>query len=261
MRAVDFLSEIDVLTKDTFAGVNLELGKIPDERTIRRLPGNSGLTYSVNKNSDEVEIKIWDPNSKVAPAPKPVKPAGQHWRDRKYILGKWKTRNDHISQLPGKPVAKLTLYKTNLPLAKSFQVGTITVDEGYRSMGLAKALYGIVLTKMKISLVAGSSQTPGGRRNWLSLSNIPGVEVKGWVRVSELSLSNSKTDERRIDVLMGKLGGQYIGRDQRHGHYFAFDVVPGSKQLQPAVKTALSRLYGESNYTIGLYAIWTGQAQ
>jgi hypothetical protein len=145
-------------------------------------------------------------------------------------------------------------------------VGTITVDEDYRGLGIAKALYGIVLTIMKRPLLAGSSQTPGGRRNWLSLSQIPGVEVRGWLRIDDDDLDPRQVSgaEKNIDTLMGRLGAQYLGKGAYRGHqFFSFDVQPGrtGKELEAVVKTQLNRLYNESYHvTTGLYAVWNGAA-
>jgi hypothetical protein len=152
------------------------------------------------------------------------------------------------------------------------KVGTITVDEDYRGMGIAKALYGIVLTIMKRPLLAGSSQTPGGRRNWLSLSQIPGVEMKGYVSVNDYKLDADPTlqgtqlaarAEKNIDTIMGKLGGQHIGHNKYDGHYFAFDVKPNTtkQELEAYVDTNLSKVYTSSysGSNSGLYAVWTGQ--
>ena len=41
------------------------------------------------------------------------------------------------------------------------------------------ALYGIALSILKLTLVAGATQTQHGARQWLKLSQIPGVEVMG----------------------------------------------------------------------------------
>ena len=153
---------------------------------------------------------------------------------------------------PGQLIGKLSLSAAPyFPLKNAMQVDTITVDEDYRGMGLAKSLYGIVLTLMKSPLLAGSSQTPGGRRNWLSLSQIPGVEMKGYIGIYDDELKG-----KQIDTIMGQLGGQFIGGGTRK-HYFAFDVVPSTGELAPAVKTSLSKVYGR--YDTGLYAVWTGK--
>ena len=139
------------------------------------------------------------------------------------------------------------------------RVDTITVDEDYRGQGIAKALYGIVLTIMQVPLVAGNSQTPGGQRNWVSLASIPGVDMKGWLSIDQSDLD----DHENIDIIMGKLGGQYIGKDRSSREYFAFDVRPNTtgKELESHVKTYLSKVYDDYNgdYDSGLYAVWTGQ--
>jgi hypothetical protein len=120
-------------------------------------------------------------------------------------------------------------------------------------------------------LLAGTSQTPGGRRNWVSLSSIPGVQMKGYIGIDENSLdttspgrfTNPKKAEKNIDIIMGQLGGQYIGYDKYYGtHYFAFDVKPTTtgKELEAAIKTKLNQLYGGFSSSSGLYAVWNGQA-
>jgi GNAT superfamily N-acetyltransferase len=172
-------------------------------------------------------------------------------------------------------IAKLALESLGkrFPLPNALQVNTITVDEDYRGRGLAKALYGIVLTVMQRPLVAGTSQTPGGRQNWVSLSQIPGVEINGYVAIddddinpaSRYSAGSKKETEKMIDTLMGRLGAQYLGQagyfyDNR---FFAFPVQPNStgKELAALVNTGLSKVYGESRVvTTGLYAVWTGAA-
>jgi hypothetical protein len=108
-------------------------------------------------------------------------------------------------------------------------------------------------------LIAGRSQTPGGRRNWLSLASIPGVEIKGYVIINQARFDNPDWAGEDIDVIMGQLGGQYIGPSKPPGiHYFAFDVMPGSGELAPAVKTELSKIYDEQGSRTGLYATWSG---
>ena len=131
---------------------------------------------------------------------------------------------------------------------------------------------------MKRPLVAGSSQTPGGRKNWVSLSQIPGVEMKGFFGVDSDDLEtmdanrlndlddkrwmrhSNKKAEKTIDIIMGKLGGQYIGKNNGR-EYFAFDVNPDAtgKELKAYVDTQLTKVYGNYNSSTGLYAVWTGK--
>jgi hypothetical protein len=134
-------------------------------------------------------------------------------------------------------------------------VETITVDEDYRGQGLAKALYGIVLTIMKRPLTAGSAQTPGGRRNWLSLANTPGVEVKGIIQVDH---DNPFTNTDDFTDQLMQLGGQFIGQD-KYASCWAFDVVPGKGELKPYIKNTLSKIYDEDGPTT-LLATWSGNA-
>lgn len=243
MRSQEFVSEIERIGSQDFSGGKDYLYGSTAPKDLTKLPGGSGLLYSIHGSQSEPTIKLWDPSAKAAQRP---------------LL-----------------VAKLSLEKPwGFPLQDALQVYTITVDEDYRGMGLAKALYGIVLTIMRRPLLAGHAQTPGGRRNWVSLSQIPGVEMKGYVQIDDYLLNTSpnprdnydrtknKNVEERIDTIMGRLGGQYIGASRGGDHYFAFDVKPNEtgKELESAVKQKLFKIYG-SNYQLntGLYAVWTGQ--
>ena len=246
MRSHEFINEIERISARDYTGGKDVLGVSSLPNQFKKLPGGSGFLYSIQNPNEDPLIQLWDPRGPEA--------------------------RRGVPQLIG----KLSLDKPwGFPIPGALEVGTITVDEDYRGRGLAKALYGIVLTIMRRTLVAGSSQTPGGRQNWVSLANIPGVEMKGYISISDDSLTNhpdprnnwDKAENRivtaRIDTIMGKLGGQYIGENTRNGnHYFAFDVKPttSGKELEAYVKQNLARVYNEDYHTIsGLYAVWTGQ--
>jgi predicted GNAT family acetyltransferase len=226
------LTEIEHMKQSHFTGGKDMLGSFqkPGKKHLKPLPGGTDLMYSVTKDNYGSYVYIVDPG----------------------VPGI--TKNSIV--------ASLSLVDSNLP--NTFQVGTITVDEDYRGRGLARALYGIVLTIMRKNLVSGSSQTPGGRRNWLSLASIPGVEVKGLVylrnRDTDTTVGDPKSRynkyvEKTIDRVM-ELGGQFVSKEKNY-NYWAFDVVPGKGQLQPAVQNALSKLYGYDSDAL-LMATWTG---
>ena len=297
MRAQEFLNEtqeldeIERLPPGGFSGGKKYLDSYGREKSVQELPGGSGLLYSITKDGGDFEIKIWDPANKGEFQPTPI----DSRRPSYYTPRQWQSRIEYFQQRdvrrkaafnrsPGKLIGKLTVDSLgkSFPISGAVRVGIITVDEDYRGVGIAKALYGVVLTIMKLPLVAGTSQTPGGRRNWLSLSQIPGVQMKGYVSVDDDDLrtrspsdpdrfndkrqiaSQNKAAENRIDTIMGKLGGEYIGQNRYGEHYFAFDVKPNTttQELEAYVNTNLSRVY-TSGYTGsdgGLYAVWTGQA-
>ena len=211
-------------------------------KNIKPLPGGSGLNYATIDNGRLLEIRILDQSGQEA-------------------------------------IGQLKLLRVSFPIDNAYQVSTVTVDEDYRGKGIAKSLYGVALSILKITLIAGSQQTPGGKRNWMSLAQIPGVEVRGYVELENSDLKYKKLHkqknakdlakaERRnaivdknIDIVMGRLGGDYLGEDEDGNMIFAFDVVPGTGSLTPAVKTELSKLYhGEYDmlYVTGLYAQWRG---
>lgn len=235
MRANEFLTEIEKIPAYTYTGGKESLSDFNNinPSTLKSLPGGSGLAYGVEQGGYMTSVFIVDPKKN-----------------------------------PTDAIAVLELTKSDLPISvKPLQVETITVDEDYRGQGLAKALYGIVLSIMKRPLLAGNSQTPGGRLNWLSLASIPGVEVNGIVQLDnrEIEVRNlnySGTNEKRVDKTIDQvmqLGGQFVGKN-RYGSYWAFDVVPSKGQLEPYVKNSLSKLYGYDVPTT-LIAKWTGQIQ
>lgn len=283
MRAIEFLNEtqeldeIERLTRTDYTGGKESLYDKQYGKQIKKLPGGSGLLYSTNEGRwGGIDIKLWDPNGKdfiaqknQPPEPEPrIRRGESRWsfRDRSEL---W-ARNQRGLSAPGQLIGKLSVsHVSDFPLKNAVQVDTITVDEDYRGVGLAKSLYGIVLTILKRPLLAGSSQTPGGRRNWVSLASIPGVEMKGYVMLSDEELDTSddsyedpKQVEKNIDTIMGKLGGQHIGTSRSGTEYFAFDVKPNTtgQELEAYVKTNLSKVYGGyDTENTGLYAIWTGQ--
>ena len=225
---VDALTEIAAIPAYEFVGGKAELERddYRNPKKLTPLPGGSGFAYSIENNT----IIIVDTKRNAEQA-----------------------------------IAYLDLASVGIPISgRPLQVQSITVDEDYRGQGLAKALYGIVLAIMKRSLVSGTSQTPGGRRNWLSLASIPGVEVKGLVRLptrdTDTSVGDPKSGynkyvEKTIDRVM-ELGGQLVGKN-KYASYWTFDVEPGNGRLEPVVQNALSKLYGGGTDN-ALIATWTG---
>ena len=265
MRAAEFNEGIYPMPAGQFRGGKSSL-EIPQnfKNTLTKLPGGSGFVYTITPGGYSTDITIWDPKGPdyINAAPQPVrKPREAHWAFTDRVKN-W--NNSKIA--PGQLIGKLEISSARwFPLPSAVQVEVITVDEGYRGQGIAKALYGIVLTIMKLPLVAGDSQTPGGRINWVSLASIPGVEVKGYVGLEKYELvpnmpSQAKRAEQNIDTIMGELGGNYIGQSLAGRHIFAMDVQPNTtgKELEAYVKTKMSKIYGNTKFHAGLYATWTG---
>jgi GNAT superfamily N-acetyltransferase len=255
------INEIERLQSTDYTGGKSYLRPYSAGQTAQPLPGGSGFLYSIEESKyGGVSIKIWDPASPntINPLQKPIRFPENTYAER---LKQWKLATGRLA--PGKIIGRLLIQKhKDFPVPGAVLVDTITVDEDYRNKGIAKALYGIVLSIMKLPLVAGTSQTPAGARNWVSLSNIPGVDVKGYVIIPE-----DMFEDKTIDTLMGKLGAEYIGKDDHEGYFFSFDVSANNKgtELVELVKTALNKIYVDwqprdtAPPTTGLYAIWTGQ--
>jgi len=284
MRANEFiietqeLDEIERLRPNDYEGGKSSLHDKQFGKQIRKLPGGSGLLYSTNEGRwGGIDIKLWDPNGRdfialknASEEPRPVKKPREYRFMYERRLEQWK-RNQQARTSPGQLVGKLSVSNVSrFPLKGAVQVDIITVDEDYRGVGLAKALYGIVLTILKKPLLAGGSQTPGGRKNWVSLASIPGVEMKGYIEIDDDELDTDprindprsfKRADQNIDTIMGKLGGQHLGNSRFDSNFFSFDVKPNttSTELEAYVKTNLSKVYGNYDSITGLYAIWTGK--
>jgi hypothetical protein len=230
MRARE-LTEIYKIPQSEFSEIDLE--NIVDYRSVikrsKPLPGNDWLVYSVKRDDAAIRIVISDTRAEES-------------------------------------VGYLDLNRNPyFPLKNAHSVDMIVVNPQRRGEGIAKSLYGIYLSILKYPLLSGSDQTPGGRRNWLSLSQIPGVTVRGYVNFRDEWFdgkefdadTNSKKFDQFVDDIM-TMGGDYLG-ERRGVHFFAFDVVPGSGELKPVVKRQL-KLYGYNAFTNpGLYAVWDGQ--
>lgn len=231
MRATEFISEIEAIPAWQYDGgeeVLQDYNNI-NPSTLKPLPGNKQFQYAIEQAGHMTRILIVDPKN------------------------------------PTDAIAMLEVNKEDLPIkGNPVSVETITVDEKYRGQGLAKALYSIILKDMKRPLIAGYAQTPGGKRNWVSLAMMPGVEVKGIIQLSNSQLDSTKAKpgskheksiENNIDKIM-QLGGQFIGKN-KYSTYWAFDVVPGRGQLSPAIRNSLSRIYGY-DVPSTLLAKWVG---
>ena len=107
----------------------------------KELPGGSGYTYAVEKTgTGNIEIMIFD--------------------------------GDNLA-------AELDLFETQ-DVLNTWGVETVVVERPYRGQGLGKALYGIALSILKLTIEAGQTQTKHGQAMWLMLNSIPGVEVQGY---------------------------------------------------------------------------------
>jgi len=247
MKAQEIINEIITIAPYEFSGgKDFVAYHAPNAKNLKPLPGNSGLLYRAQEDNATTTIAIYSPNNK-------------------------------------QPVGVLNLSRNNeLPFKKSFQVGTIAVDPDFGGQGIAKSLYGIALTKLGCTLVAGDAQTPGGRANWVSLSKIPGVEVMGYMVIDDIYFNHDKDDIRgaqKVDRLQDQimtLGGEYLGQSPGNSSFgrigsrynplnrvFAFPVTVNLKRLETAIKGTKVKVYRNTDWSdhpwnTGLYARWTG---
>jgi GNAT superfamily N-acetyltransferase len=145
---------------------------------LKELPGGSGLTYGVNKENDLIEIMIFD---------------------------------------GGTLAGELDLSYTQGPM-KTWAVDSVTVEPKYRGRGIAKALYGIALSILKLSVEAGQTQTKHGQAMWLMLNSIPGVKVIG--------VAMDKTKDYKA-----RPGDNIVLQDKNYTHY-TFPIEAGKRSMR-----------------------------
>lgn len=187
-----------------------ELGDWGDEGTIgpvtkkykkKELPGGSGYTYAVDKTGKgDLEIMIFD--------------------------------GEEIA-------AELDLFETQDVLG-TWGVETVVVRKPYRGQGLAKALYGIALSILKLTLEAGQMQTAQGQKMWLMLNSIPGVEVVGYNMVPTAKYQPNKNDT--------------VVDQNKEWTRYTFPVHPGKQSMRSGRPGA-----GLYNSQATMIARWTGR--
>jgi len=166
------------------------------------LPGGSGYTYAVNRGDPEfMEIMIFDGDTLAA---------------------------------------ELDLFATLDPL-KTWRVETVITDPDYRGKGMGKALYGIALSILKLTIEAGETQTKFGQAMWLMLDSIPGVEVLGYAM--------APTDKYRA-----KPGDRIVDQNDTWTRY-TFPVEPGRRSMR-STRPGIG-IY--SSQYVSMIAKWTGQ--
>lgn len=166
------------------------------------LPGGSGFEYAVNNKDPEfMEIMIFD--------------------------------GDQL-------VAELDLFATLDPL-KTWGVETVATDPDYRGRGLGKALYGIALNILKLTLEAGATQTKHGQAMWIMLNSIPGVEVLGYAM--------EPTDRYRA-----RPGDRVVDQNETWTRY-TFPVEPGKRSMRSTRRG--TGIY--SSQYVSMIARWTGK--
>jgi GNAT superfamily N-acetyltransferase len=166
------------------------------------LPGGSSYTYAVNRKDPEfMEIMIFDGDTLAA---------------------------------------ELDLFATLDPL-KTWRVETVVTDPDYRGRGMGKALYGIALSILKLTIEAGETQTKFGQAMWLMLDSIPGVEVLGYAM--------DRTDKYRA-----KPGDKVVDQNDTWTRY-TFPVEPGRRSMRSTRPG--TGIY--SSQHVSMIAKWTGQ--
>ena len=178
------------------------LEPMPTKPKTKSLPGGSRFSYAVNRKDPEfMEIMIFDGDALVA---------------------------------------EMDLGATLDPL-KTWRVETIATDPDYRGQGLGKALYGIALTILKLTVEAGATQTKHGQAMWIMLNSIPGVEVLGYAM--------DRTSEYRP-----KPGDKIVDQNDTWTRY-TFPVEPGKRSMRSTRRG--TGIY--SSQYVSMIAKWTGQ--
>ena len=178
------------------------LEPMPTKPKTKSLPGGSRFSYAVNRKDPEfMEIMIFDGDALVA---------------------------------------EMDLGATLDPL-KTWRVETIATDPDYRGQGLGKALYGIALTILKLTVEAGATQTKHGQAMWIMLNSIPGVKVLGYAM--------DRTSEYRA-----RPGDKVVDQNEVWTRY-TFPVEPGRRSMRSTRRG--TGIY--SSQYVSMIARWIGQ--
>jgi GNAT superfamily N-acetyltransferase len=144
-----------------------------------------------------------------------------YYRARQYGVLNWlidlyfeevQGRVRHIGQLE-------TSRASHIPVPAQ-QVDRIAVAPNYQNMGVARELYRLYFKNAKQALIAGDSQTLGGRRMWTKLWQDPAVDVVGLIGIPDDQFDrweDSPQFQKWVDGIMN-IGGEYLGG--RHYHWF-----------------------------------------
>jgi len=198
------LAEIARIPKSELAGWGDKDTIEPQQepKGSKPLPGGSGYKYHVNrKGSDFIEITLYD---------------------------------------KGQIIAELDLEELGAPIPL-WRVETVVAIPEYQGRGLGMSLYGIALSILKLTLVAGETQTQHGARQWLKLSQIPGVEVMGMKTAPK---NNFKQGPDNIVLWQGPEMITYT-----------FPITQGSKSMKSAQRGV--GIYNSAGAT--MIAKWTGK--
>ena len=164
----------------------------------------------------------------------------------------------------------LALAKSNFPLPNSYRVANVLIDDDYRGQGLGQTLYGIAMKLLGLTIEADDTQTAASRRMWVALSQMPGVEVRGYTTVGTRSWAKRNTPEEIDDwddlsliKALRKVGGQELGGD-RMFTYVGFPVTGNAdrgelQSLNKKLSIYSARHPEEGGTSNGLYARWMGQ--
>jgi GNAT superfamily N-acetyltransferase len=136
--------------------------------------------------------------------------------------------------------AELDLAATLDPL-KTWRVETVVTDPDYRGRGMGKALYGIALSILRLTIEAGETQTKFGQAMWLMLDSIPGVEVLGYTM--------EYTDRYRA-----RPGDRIVDQNDTWTRY-TFPVEPGKRSMRSGRPG--TGIY--SSQYVSMIAQWTGR--
>lgn len=199
---------------------------------MKTLPGGSGLTYVTGGRDHTRTIVILDP------------------QNLSYYVG------------------ELRLETANTIPDKTWQASLISVHPKYRGQGIAKALYGLALLPKPegqgLTLVSDSIQTPGGARNWASLSQISGVEVTGLVAVRKVDLeklAQSPTVQDNYEKIMvdllGEVGGFYHSENNQF-YFYQIPVKVVGSNLENTIKKSLIKIYPK-DFIMGYHTLLMAQ--
>lgn len=223
MRLTEFISEVATMKQSNFSGEDGEFWVHPNTLSLIQRSIDSGKVVQLNDHTKITNLGFGDTLKVYA-----MDDGEEH------------------------PVGIMELHSMKkFPIENTYSVYSVEVKRTHRGTGIAKAMYQYALNQLNLILMSGDTQTPGGQRNWVGLTNMPNVQVTGWAGIDKDEMSSTPDDSdeeayhrKIIDDLMGKVGAQYIGEDNYYA-YFEFPVQAEKSKVENLIKRTLIKVYQE----------------
>lgn len=139
--------------------------------------------------------------------------------------------------IKGQPVVGVLSLVAEWESDKTFAVEESSIHHKYIGRGLQLKLFQYIITKEKLTIVSGDSQSPGARAMWQRLSKLPGVFVYGWDEEKNKTFHVFDVDdERGFDSVRGPSHIEWDHSLSHHIKDMKEELKHAKRDLRKAVK-------------------------